>query len=649
MVNDIYYEAPGSQDDEIITSAIFEASFGEDENIVTLKRSINDPILQGGFIYSETDENGGIIDSMEEVTGDDGEVTYSGRSYTGILDSHVIRPEIGSLSGDANDVIAQVIEHLDLGDVFKASSKKSGISISYEVEDYLTGYSGLCAILKSSNAKLKLSHTDSLVELSAEQVAAAGAAEFGSDRFKLTIKKSFRSTNHMICLGPSETIDLYVDGDGNISKTQHYFGADQITEIYDQRETSSGDLEEKGTEQLLKLQEADSCEIDLLDESESLDVGDVINGIDDVSGIEVFAVVKQKSFSISENEQRHSYEAGNPSMTQSKGGFSGGSGNTESSTALGFKVGDTLVLIDGVLNSKVTPEQLSNLSQLVAIARQEASNAEATANQVASELNGKAEFEHYHDAGDITTGVLETERGGTGSDSAKGAQCNLLGDIVSETSTPDDESAVVFAYDSPSVSNGAVFKRSLSYLWTWIYQKIKSMVKPVDIGAATSSHDHNLATSLDAGFLSANDKEKLDGIDSGATKTTIDSALSSTSANPVQNKVVKSALDDKADSDHEHNYAASSSPGGSATSAKKLEVERTITLQGAVNGSFSFDGSSDVTVTLEGDSESAGFLSSHPPKSIFPTTDPSNPGDVYGGRWRKLSNFNGGYLWLRVS
>lgn len=648
MVNDIYYEAPDSQDDEIITNAIFEACHGEDENIVTLKRPISHPILKGGFIYSEADENGGIIDAMEEVTGDDGEVTYSGRSFTGILDSHVIRPEIGTLSGDANDVIAEVIEHLELSDVFKAATKKSGISVSYKVDDYLTGYSGLCSILKSSNAKLKISHLDSLVELAAESIDTSGI-EFGSDSFKLTIKKSFRTTNHLLCLGPSEVIDLYLDDNGNVSKQQHFFGVDQITEIYDQRESSSDDLEEKGKEHLLELKDADSCEVELLNDDESLDVGDLINCIDDATGIEVVAVVKQKNFTIDEDEQSHSYEAGNPSMTQSKGGYSGGSGGGDSSVSLGFKVGDTLVLIDGVLNAKVTPEQLSSLSQLVSLARQEASNAEATANQVASDLDSKAEFEHYHDASDITTGVLETERGGTGSSNAKGARYNLLGDIGSEKSAPSDNNAVLFAYDSPSESNGVMFKRSLSSLWTWIYQKIKSLVKPVDIGAASSSHGHDVATSSGAGFLSANDKEKLDGIDSGATRTTIDSSLSSTSANPVQNKVVKSALDDKADSDHEHNYAASSIPGGSATNAKKLETERTITFQGAVRGSFSFDGSSDVVVTLDVDSESGGFLSSHPPKSIFPTTDPSNPGDVYGGTWRKLSNFNGGYLWLRES
>ena len=52
--------------------------------------------------------------------------------------------------------------------------------------------------------------------------------------------------------------------------------------------------------------------------------------------------------------------------------------------------------------------------------------------------------------------------------------------------------------------------------------------------------------------MSASDKSKLDGIASGANRTTVDSALSTTSANPVQNKVVKAALDGKASSTHNH-------------------------------------------------------------------------------------------------
>lgn len=53
---------------------------------------------------------------------------------------------------------------------------------------------------------------------------------------------------------------------------------------------------------------------------------------------------------------------------------------------------------------------------------------------------------------------------------------------------------------------------------------------------------------------------------------TVDSALSSTSTNPVQNKVINTALSGKASSTHTHNYAGSSSAGGSATSAVKLDT-----------------------------------------------------------------------------
>lgn len=47
------------------------------------------------------------------------------------------------------------------------------------------------------------------------------------------------------------------------------------------------------------------------------------------------------------------------------------------------------------------------------------------------------------------------------------------------------------------------------------------------------------------GLMSVADKKKLDGIAAGATKTIIDTSLSGTSTNPVQNKVVKAELDKK--------------------------------------------------------------------------------------------------------
>lgn len=62
-------------------------------------------------------------------------------------------------------------------------------------------------------------------------------------------------------------------------------------------------------------------------------------------------------------------------------------------------------------------------------------------------------------------------------------------------------------------------------------------------GKADSGHTHANGTQLAAGFLSTDDKTKLDGIAANATNVTVDSALSNLSTNPVQNKVVKTAID----------------------------------------------------------------------------------------------------------
>ena len=57
------------------------------------------------------------------------------------------------------------------------------------------------------------------------------------------------------------------------------------------------------------------------------------------------------------------------------------------------------------------------------------------------------------------------------------------------------------------------------------------------------------ASTTEAGLMSPTDKTKLDGISTNANQVTIDTALSGISINPVQNKVIKEALDVKADTD----------------------------------------------------------------------------------------------------
>lgn len=70
----------------------------------------------------------------------------------------------------------------------------------------------------------------------------------------------------------------------------------------------------------------------------------------------------------------------------------------------------------------------------------------------------------------------------------------------------------------------------------YVWQKITNTFVKKDGSKVLS--DNNYTTT---------EKNKLSGIEAGATKTTIDSALSTTSTNPVQNKVVNTALGNKVD------------------------------------------------------------------------------------------------------
>ena len=115
-------------------------------------------------------------------------------------------------------------------------------------------------------------------------------------------------------------------------------------------------------------------------------------------------------------------------------------------------------------------------------------------------------------------------------------------------------------------------------------------INPGTIGAAYQSHSHSNATQSLNGFMSYNDKKKLDGIAENANYTIVDSALDYYSTNAIQNKAVYNALSGKSNTGHSHNYAGSTSAGGAATSANKLATSRKI-------GNAYFNGTQDITLS----------------------------------------------------
>lgn len=101
------------------------------------------------------------------------------------------------------------------------------------------------------------------------------------------------------------------------------------------------------------------------------------------------------------------------------------------------------------------------------------------------------------------------------------------------------------------------------------------------------------ATTGAAGLMSAADKAKLDGVEAGANKTTVDAALDAASENPVQNKAVKAALDGKL-----------STQGGEISG--HLSVGLTVSAEGAVSTGRT---STDTGIHFEKAASDAGRIS----------------------------------------
>lgn len=128
-------------------------------------------------------------------------------------------------------------------------------------------------------------------------------------------------------------------------------------------------------------------------------------------------------------------------------------------------------------------------------------------------------------------------------------------------------------------------------------------------GKANVNHSHDSASSSANGFLSKEDKSKLDGIATEANKTVVDSSLSNSSNNPVQNKIVTNALNGKANSSHSHSISnitnlqsaldSKSETGHTHDDRYYTETEMNTKLNGKANSSHTHTASqiSDLTVS----------------------------------------------------
>ena len=165
----------------------------------------------------------------------------------------------------------------------------------------------------------------------------------------------------------------------------------------------------------------------------------------------------------------------------------------------------------------------------------------------------------------------------------------------------------------------------------------------VDLGIPAQDTTYNEATTSDAGLMSASDKTKLNGIADGANKTIVDSALSSTSTNPVQNKVVNTAISGL------NTLIGDKSVASQITSAiDTLNLDSTyiaVTQKGAANGVAELDSSGKVPSTQL--PSYVDDVLEYTAKSNFPST--GEAGKIYVDTSTNLAYRWGGSTYTEIS
>ncbi len=259
-------------------------------------------------------------------------------------------------------------------------------------------------------------------------------------------------------------------------------------------------------------------------------------------------------------------------------------------------------LLDTKINVGAIVDNLTTANNSMVLSANQGVEIKKLIDDLQTAVDGKADDDHNHAATDITSGTLSSDRlptvpvskGGTGATNAKAAQYNLLADMNEVTSEIQDSYLVTYKYSSPSADNGGVYARPISYLWTYIKNKISSVLGLTasnysgKAASAINADSANTATTLTGLTATVSELNKMDGVT--VTYTDINK-LSGLKDN------IQAQLDSKSNIEHTHNYAGSSSAGGSANSTKFVQgttdVARYIPFQDGNNSTTVFESNYD--------------------------------------------------------
>ena len=293
------------------------------------------------YIYIPDTEYGGPVSTPETVPASN-TVRITGDVWRKMLSQKILEPPEGSayrvVAGEANAIMKGLVDGMFPG-LFAVPETDSGIQItSYQFDRYTDLLTGLIKMLSKFGARLDIKLRQGerhgfTVEVQAVPIVDhSDSLECSEDsRVRFTTKDYIRGINHLICLGQGELTDrlvvhLYTDADGNIGRTQAFFGMDERVAVYDYGNAETeAELIKGGTERLESLKDYKEMTMEVADVA--ADIGDIVGGREYTTGFLIRREITQKIIKIERGRIKTQYKVGGKMKeTPRVGGGNTGSG-----------------------------------------------------------------------------------------------------------------------------------------------------------------------------------------------------------------------------------------------------------------------------------------------------------------------------------
>lgn len=387
-----------------VSDCVLDCAWGSGENDFELTLYDGTVLPDRGLVYVDGTEVGGIVDHMKDELSDGvSVVTYSGRSWHGMLAGKVLQPDSGQdylkVSGPVNQVLSNLLARIGLSDVFKVRADSTKTIPTFKFDRYCTAYDGIRRMLAANDLKLMFQEVDGTVWMYAKPIVDHNDT-VDSDLVDFSITKDYRRTNHMIGLGKGDlrnrlVVHYYADGSGKVSNTRTFDGRDEIAAVYDYSSAEKDELDKQTKKQLQDLQGAGAVDVTVHD-GLSLDVGDRVAGRDHVTGLTVTAIVLKKIVKLSGGLLSVSYEVGDAASSKTEYSNYTSSSSSSGSTGGGVSLtaGRGLSISGGTINAEVASEDLDSVRQVAEAANRTASGFAAQigkANQTAENARNVAD------------------------------------------------------------------------------------------------------------------------------------------------------------------------------------------------------------------------------------------------------------------